>query len=92
MSREADPEAVVVVRRGQIFWSTGIIAALAGGIASFLVVRAEVLDLKSRADKIEAKQETTVTKDDLKEVNQRLDGIYNILIERQEAHPPRKGP
>lgn len=78
----------VVVKHGRIYWSAGVIAVLASGIASFLITRSSVDQLEKRVDRIEALESTIATKSDVKAVGDRVDDLYRILIERQEARPP----
>jgi len=85
-SSESD-EPQVVVKHGRVYWSAGLIAVLASGIASFVITRSQVESLAIRTEKIEILQSTAATKDDMRNLQQRMDDLYRILIDRQEAGP-----
>jgi hypothetical protein len=87
MPEISDEFRVVAIKHGRIYWSAAGIALLASGLASFLIARSQLDGHDRRIEKIEAVQAELATKKDMDHLSDRVDEIYNLLIEKQEAHP-----
>ncbi len=85
----SDELPVVTVKHGRIYASATIIAAIAGGLAAGIIAREQIADLAMRMKVVEADQKGVATKADVERVGARVDELYNLMIERQEAHPSR---
>lgn len=76
--RFGDPP--MVMSRGRVYWSAGIIAVIAGGIASFAITRSQVDGIVRKQEHVDTVMEGVATKEDVKELGRRIDEMYNILI------------
>lgn len=92
----------VIARGGRFYVSLSVLTILAGFLTSLLVTRATIATQEQRITKLEeaapagAKQvDLQSISSDVKTVNARVDAIYNLLVEIQEAHPatlPHRSP
>ncbi len=85
-------ERPAVIRHGRLYLSVGVVAILASGVASFFIARAQLDELVARTDRIELLQDNLATKKDVEKLGDRMDALYTLLIEHQEAHPERRAP
>ena len=86
-------EPQMVVKHGRVYWSAAVIALIASAAASVIITRSQIEQLTRREEKIEAVQLNVATKTDVKAVGDRVDALYFLLLNKQEAGPPfRKVP
>ena len=83
-------EPIFKVHHGRTYWSLAAVCVLASGLAAFFITKSQVESLEKRTEKIEATEANIATKADVKAVGDRVDQLYTILIERQEANPPTR--
>lgn len=79
----------VILKHGRIYLSIGAVVAIAGVIASVLITRNDVVTLEKRTDRIERSLGVIATKKDVEKIGDRMDALYNLLLDRAESHPQR---
>lgn len=87
--RETD-DFPVVVKKGRLYLSLSVLLALAGALSSILFTRAQVNAQETRVTRVEQRLENIATKEDVDKLGDRVDAVYNVLIEKQEAHPQNR--
>ncbi len=80
---EVTNESPVVVKHGRVYVSAGIIALIASAVASAIITRDQVQELKIRQTKVEILQADAATKEDVRALSERIDRALELMVKRQ---------